>query len=192
MTDSMEQAGNKPPEIINELNNCELEIIDATRHDWKRPAEGEGKTLGMRLQLKAIDPRATCENKDAEPKIINDYINLVVHPPQAEGKKKTRINKALGLQKALGFTPKFVNAEGKEVKGRQTRTGNIVTPDGCEERFSTDFMDAYFQIDDDGNRSPKFGVWGGIKLHANIGVDKGNEDFGPSNKVKSYKPKQSD
>lgn len=185
---SMYEASMKPAvrePITEPLEDCDLAIRDAVRHDWKR-ADGT-KTLAMKLTLDIVDPRAKCANADARPKQIIDYINLEVHPPQSAEKKATYISKAIGLMKALGFDPMFVDDAGNEVEPRINRSGNKVAPEGASIRFNKAFIDAYFDKDSDGNESPKFGVWGDIKVRANLKIET-SEEFGDKNAVKGYLP----
>lgn len=187
---SMYEASMKPAvrEAITEpLEDCDLKIVEASRYDWK-VVSGK-KTLAMKLTLEVIDPRAKCANVDARPKTITDYINLEVHPSQAEGKKATYIGKALGLMQALGFEPTYVDEQGNEVEPRITRTGNKAAPTGASIRFNKAWVDAYFTTDEDGGQSPKFGVWADVKVRANLDLEE-SEQYGTSNKVKKYLPLQ--
>lgn len=184
----MYEASMKPAvrEAITEpLEDCDLRIVDASRHDWK-VTEGK-KTLAMKLTLEVVDPRAKCANVDAKPKTITDYINLEVHPSQAEGKKATYIGKALGLMQALGFDPTYVDEKGNEVEPRITRNGTKAAPAGASIRFNKAWVDAYFIKDEDGQEAPKFGVWSDIKVRANLKLEE-SEEYGASNKVAKYLP----
>lgn len=180
---SMKNVAREP--IVEPLEDCDLAIRDAVRHDWKR-ADGS-KTLAMKVTLDVVDPRAKCANVDAKPKQITDYINLEVHPSQAEGKKATYIGKALGLMRALGFEPTYVDDAGNEVEPKITRSGNKVAPEGSSTRFNKAFIEAYFTNDDDGQQSPKFGVWADVKVRANLKVEE-SEEYGDKNAVVKYLP----
>lgn len=180
---SMKNVAREP--IIEPLEDCDLVIRDAVRHDWKTTSGP--KTLAMKLTLDVADPRAKCANADAKPKQIVDYINLEVHPSQSEGKKATYISKAIGLMRAMGFEPTYVDDAGNEVEPKITRTGNKVAPDGASTRFNKAFIDAYFTKDADGQESPKFGVWADTKVRANLKIEE-SEEFGDKNGVAKYLP----
>jgi hypothetical protein len=184
MTDASYKNVAREP-IVEPLEDCDLAIRDAVRHDWKR-ADGS-KTLAMKVTLDIVDSRAKCANVDAKPRQIVDYINLEVHPPQAEGKRSTSISKAIGLMKALGFEPTFKDDAGNEVEPRINRNGNKSAPEGASINFNKEFIEAYFDKDADGNESPKFGVWSDLKVRANLKIEE-NEEFGNKNAVKSYLP----
>lgn len=184
MTDaSMKNVAREP--IVEPLEDCDLAIRNAERHDWKTTTGP--KTLAMKVTLDVVDPRAKCANADAKPKQIVDYINLEVHPSQAEGKRATYISKAIGLMRALGFEPTYVDEQGNEVEPKITRTGNKVAPDGASIRFNKAFIDAYFTKDEDGQESPKAGVWADLKVRANLKLE-ANEEFGDKNAVAKYLP----
>jgi len=175
-------------EPIMEKKDCRIKILGATKHNWK-PKEATGvteETNAMKLELSIEDDDAVTENKDAKArKRIDDYINLAPHPyvDKSGEKQMLRPSKVYQLQRALGFDPVFVGDAGEPVPPRITRTGAKACPVGCHERLNPDFLDAYF----DSNDEPKFGSWVDKDVIAHVGVDPGTEEFSPSNKVRSYK-----
>lgn len=175
--------------VISPLDRCELTIQDAVRHDWKWRTEEGKTTLGIMVTLNVTDPSARCENSDAKPGQIKEYINLEVHPSQAEGKKATYISKAMSLMEALGFEPQFLDAEGNVSEGVVTRTGRKVAPKGGHTRYNPDFIEAFFQKAEDGQEEPKFGVWSGLKVYAKLGIEK-SEQYGDKNKVLMFLRKE--
>jgi len=182
-------------EPIMEKKDCKLRIDGAEVYDWtpKEQTNITEKTKAMKLQMTIIDEDAVCENTDAKPRVrIDDYLNLAPHP-YVSGKtgevEKLRPNKVYQLCKALGFELEYVDDQGGRVDpGVNAKTGRTYCPKGCHERLNPEFVDAYFDDQDE----PRFDAWIGREIVAHVGVDAGTAEFGPSNKVRSYKPKQQD
>lgn len=178
-------------EPILEKKDCEIRIVSAATHDWT-PKEGTGiteQTRAMVLEIEITDIQATTENADAQvSKKIKDYINIAPHPyvsAKTGEVVKMRPNKIYQLESALGFTPYFVDEAGAEVPARITKTGKAVCPNDCFQKFNPEFIDAYF----DDNDEPRYEAWLDRPIAAHIGVDQGSEEYGPKNVVKSYKAK---
>lgn len=177
-------------EPVMEKKDCKMKVLGAEKHNWK-PKEGTGvteETPAMKLQLQIDDEGAVCENSDAMPSLnINDFINLAPHPYVSKSGEvaKLRTGKLFQLQRALGFEPLYIGEGGEPVEPKVSKTGKKYCPAGASEKLNPDFIEAYFDEQDE----PRFDAWIGRDIVAHVVVRK-SEEYGNSNEVKSYVAKQ--
>lgn len=185
MRDTQDKPQMKEPILKQE--NVKLEIVSTEGSEWKHKPEtgSNGVTKAMKLSLRVVDDSAHCENGDAQPGLINDQMNLEHHPYVS---KKTGQVAKMGrgqlysLERALGFDPYFVDANGHKVAPHITRSGNKVCPKGAVQQINPDFADAYFDMND----QPKFGAFEGKTVYADVDVET-DETYGSKNVIKRYR-----
>lgn len=187
-------------EAIKPKKDCRIQIVNAEmgkpwNHKVSAPGDYKvpGQTRVMKLTINITDDLVETENSDAKPRRkLDDMVILEPHPyvdKETGVQKFMKLDKLFQLQAFLGFEPKFIDASGNECAPHITKTGNKVCPKGASIGFRSEFIEAYF----DSNEEPKFGVWMGIDGVASIGVKKQTEEqaaqYGSGNEVKSYAPK---
>lgn len=183
MRDEQDKPQMREPILKKDI--CKLEIVSAEGSEWKHKMD-EGVTKAMKISLKVVDEDAQCENADAQPAIINDQMNLEAHPYVS---KKTGQVAKMGrgqlysLERALGFDPYYVDESGAQVEPHITRNGNKACPKGAVQKLNPDFVDAYF----DQNDNPKFGAFDGKIVYADVDIEPGDEQYGPKNVIKRYR-----
>lgn len=180
--------------------DCRLKIVGAEMApSWKHKVEGKseykepGKTRVMKLNLHITDEDAVTENKDAKlRRKFEDLVILERHPYRDKMTGETKymaLNKLFQLQEALGFEPKYVDDDGNEVEPKISASGRKYPPKGAHIAFRDEFLDAYF----DENDEPKFSSWLDLDVTASVGYknqsEEDTENFGRRNEVKAYKPK---
>ena len=188
-------------EAIKPKKDCKIEILNAEmgkpwKHKCQVPAEGykvPGETRVMKLTINITDEAVETENSDAKPRRkLDDMVILEQHPYVGKDDGAVhflKLEKLFQLQAYLGFEPKFVDASGNEVEAHISKTGKKYCPKGASIAFRPEFLDAYF----DANEEPRFDAWMNLEGVASIGVKKQTEEqaaqFGSGNEVKSYAPK---
>ena len=186
-------------EAIKPKKDCRIQILNAEmgkswRHKVEAPGDYKvpGETRVMKLSIMITDDLVETENSDAKPRRkLDDMVILEPHPyvDKNSVQQFLRLEKLFQLQQFLGFEPVFIDSAGNECDPHITKTGRKACPKGASIGFRKEFIDAYF----DSNEEPKFGVWMNIDGVASIGVKKQTEEqaaqFGTGNEVKSYAPK---
>jgi len=140
----------------------------------------------LKVTYKIDDKNVVKEHEDSITKLVEDQINLEKYPFADKETGTVRFmgrNKLYQLERALGFDPWFVDAQGNPIPPIVTKAGNKRGPKGAKQMINPDFFQAYFNPDG----TPKVDNWLEKVVYADLTLRK-SEQYGDKNEVKKYKP----